>query len=259
MNEKEFDELYAKLGDLIMRADRGALGISAFLSPKELHYAQKFLQREGQPYLSFGGYEDAERKRIYILPEYMEMLTRADRFGDFDVQSDIEVLQINTSGYEKLTHRDFMGAILGLGIERSVIGDILMLDNSSALVFCSGTISDFLQNELSYVGRDKVRVEKTTLPTNFEFKRQYAAISDTVASPRLDCVVAALCSLSREKAKELVISGLAELDYETEERPDREVRNQNILSLRGYGKFCIVSIDTLTKKGRYRLIGERFI
>ena len=69
-DEREFDGLYARLEDMKKRAIRGELGISAFLSPRELHYACAYLGTEG--YITFGGYGDAERKRIYFLPDYME-------------------------------------------------------------------------------------------------------------------------------------------------------------------------------------------
>jgi RNA-binding protein YlmH len=84
-------------------------------------------------------------------------------------------------------------------------------------------------------------------------------ISDTVASPRLDCIVGALCSLSREKARATVESGLVELDFEREERPDRTVSAPCIISVRGYGRFRINSVSDMTKKGRYRLNAEKFV
>ena len=69
--KREFEGLYARLEDIKGSAVRGELGISAFLSPRELHYAQEFLSRSGAAFFCFGGYADSERKRIYILPEYM--------------------------------------------------------------------------------------------------------------------------------------------------------------------------------------------
>jgi RNA-binding protein YlmH len=256
---KEFDGLYARLEDLKKRAVRGEMGISAFLSPRELHYAESYLRRTGSCFVSLGGYNGAERKRVYILPEYMEGVESADELSEYGSETDIVAIEIKGSGFVSLSHRDFMGALLCLGVERGVIGDIITLDGGSAVAFCDKKIADFIVAELRDVGRDKVRCRLMNVDKDFCPKRSFAAISDTVASARLDCVVAALCKLSREKARECVLSGLAELDYEYCERPDREVTAPCVLSVRGYGKFRVCSLGELTKKGRMRLVAEKFL
>jgi RNA-binding protein YlmH len=254
---REFDGLYARLEDMKKRAIRGELGISAFLSPRELHYAMSYLGTGG--YIAFGGYSDAERKRIYFLPEYMENVTDVSSFADFGEDSGIVSISVRGSGFVRLSHRDFMGSLLGMGIERSVIGDIVVLDGESAVVMCDSKIADFLINEWTEVGHDKVRCSRVTVGEDFAPERRYAPISDTVASTRLDCIVAALCNLSRERARVCVVSGLCELDYECEERPDREVTPPALISVRGYGKYRVCSIGEQTKKGRLRLTAQKFL
>jgi RNA-binding protein YlmH len=254
---REFDGLYARLEDMKKRAIRGELGISAFLSPRELHYAMSYLGTGGD--IAFGGYSDAERKRIYFLPEYMENVTDVSSFADFGEDSGIVSISVRGSGFVRLSHRDFMGSLLGMGIERSVIGDIVVLDGESAVVMCDSKIADFLINEWTEVGHDKVRCSRVTVGEDFAPERRYAPISDTVASARLDCIVAALCNLSRERARACVVSGLCELDYECEERPDREVTPPALISVRGYGKYRVCSIGEQTKKGRLRLTAQKFL
>ncbi len=259
MEDKDIQSLYARLDDLKGRAVRGEMGISAFLSPRELHYAEAFLKRQGVDFFSFGGYDGAERGRVYILPDYMEGIKDAEALADFGYSSHIFALGVRGSGFEKLSHRTVMGSLLGLGIERSVIGDIIMTDEYSAVVLCDESIADFLLLHWKKAGRDTIRLEKVILSSDFSPKREYAPISDTVSSPRLDCVVAAVCNLSREKARETVVNGAVELDYELEERPDREVVPPCVASVRGYGKFRILSLSDKTKKGRYRLQAEKFL
>lgn len=256
---QELEGLFARLEDLKRRAVRGGLGISAFLSPAELHHAQSFLSRGGCHFFGFGGYEGAERGRIYILPEFMESAQNAEELSQFGYSSEIAVILAQGSGFEKLSHRTFMGSLLGLGIERSVIGDIVMTDGECALVFCDEAIADFLLNHWERAGKDRIKLSRTAVGKDFCPQRSFQPISDTVASTRLDCVVGALCSLSREKAKDTVVNGLVELDYECEERPDREVNAPCVISVRGYGKFRILSLNDKTRKGRYRLQGEKFL
>ena len=256
--KKEIDELYARLEDIKGCAVRGELGISAFLSPRELHYANAYLSRTGAAFFSFGGYDGAERQRVYILPDYMEG-TDYEGLEDFGFSGDTVALMLKGSGFETLSHRMVMGSLLGLGVERSVIGDIIMLDGQSAVVICDATMAEFLLGHWEKVGRDKIRLSKTELGKDFLPKREYETISDTVASARLDCVVAAICRLSREKARAAVLDKTVEVDYECREQPDRELSAPCVISVRGYGKFRIVSLADKTKKGRYRLLAERFL
>ena len=96
---KDIQALYARLNDLIKRANRSEVGISAFLSPRELYYAQGFLERQGCAFVAFGGYCDAERKRIYVLPEYMEGVSSAQELDAFGTDLDVCALKIRGSGF----------------------------------------------------------------------------------------------------------------------------------------------------------------
>ena len=258
----------ARLEDIIETANRGELGVSQFLTPKELHIAEEYLRRRGIAYAAFGGYPSAERARIYLLPDYMEELSTRESNIDFEEKIseygysvNITLLKIAGSGYRRLTHRDFLGSVLGLGVERSVVGDILLLDGEGkeAALFCDSAMAEFFLRELSFVANDKVRVtvaeaRRVTLP-----QRSTEPVRDTVASPRLDAVVAALCGLSRDRARGAVESGLVELDFECEERPDRSVSAPSLISVRGYGRYKILSLSDKTRKGRFRLEAEKFI
>ena len=126
-------------------------------------------------------------------------------------------------------------------------------------MFCDEPAAKFLSGELTYAGRDKVRAEICPLPEGFVIENKFGEIYQTVASPRLDGVVRALLSISRDAAAALVEGGSVELNYFTEERVDAKISNGDILSVRGYGKFVVDSADTLTKKGRYRLAARKYI
>ncbi len=269
--------LLARLEDLCTGAQKGEMKLTPFLSPKDCHDAETFLKGRGVPYAVYGGYDGAERCRVYVLPDYMETLARSvfcekadsadntvpnweEQLSAYGLTSQICVLEIKGSGYRNLTHRDFLGALLGLGLERGVLGDMLVeVETKSAVLFCEETISRFLLQELTQVGNDKVKVRalaagEWTLP-----ERHMLSIGDTVASPRLDCVVAALCGLSREKAGEAVRGGLVELNFEREERPDHTVTVPAQLSVRGFGRYRILSLSNRTRKGRFRLTAEKYL
>ncbi len=255
--------LLARIDDLCRRADRGEITVSCFLTPKEKRVVLRHMASKGMigRCLMYGGYAEAERCRAYILPDY---ISDADDFADIEPymeKKDIVALRILGSGYRRLTHRDYLGSILGLGIEREVLGDIVFedSDDESAILFCDAVIADFLLCELKKIANDTVKVKKAEISRNFVPKREFAHISDTVASARIDSVVAALCSLSREKAAAAVNSGIVEVDYEVETRQERFVAPPCIVSVRGYGKFRVNSVSEQTRRGRFRLSADRYI
>ena len=145
-NKDEIGALYARMEDLCRRAEMGEVGESEFLSPRLCHYGERYLQRKGADYASFGGYADAERKKIYVLPDYMsaEGETSLDaRLEAFGYDTGVSAVRIDGSGYRVLTHRDFLGSLLGLGLDRSVLGDILTLDRTARVPWCSAKRRSF--------------------------------------------------------------------------------------------------------------------
>ena len=259
MDIKSFESLFARLNDLKECAVRGNVGVSAFFSPREEYAAIQYLKSLKAEFISYGGYSNAERKKIYILPEFIEDAESIDTIIEYGFLCEIDCVKISGSGFVELSHRAVMGSLLGLGIERDVIGDIVILDKNNAIFFCDAHLTQFFVENLERVGRDKVKVRRIELDESILPERKFVSISDTVASARIDCVVAALCSLSREKAKELLSAGYVELNYECTERPDKEVCVPAIISARGYGKFMVESLSDKTKKGRYKLVAKKFL
>ena len=269
--KEEFGALYARLEDLCLRAERGEAAVSSFLSPREQHYAARYLERRGARFFAFGGCVGAERKRLYFVPDYVELSdallrdsaaerTCVDVLGEFGIEAQICALRITGSGYRALTHRDFLGSLLGLGLERSVLGDVAVENEQGtvATVFCEEQIAVFVEDALERVANDKVKISRLDVSSYALPKRELVAIHDTVASTRLDGVVAALCGFSREKAREAVVGGLVEINFEREERPDRTVTPPALISVRGVGRFRVLSLNDRTRKGRIRMEAEQF-
>lgn len=262
MIKDEFSVLFARTDDLCRRAERGILGVCGFLSPREQHFIERHMKECGVSLRLFtwGGYPTAERRRAFILPEFLEETENYSEIAPFCDAEPIACLFVAESGYKKLSHRDYLGSVLSLGIDRSVVGDIVLsAEAGGAYIFCDGGIADFISMELSKVGGDTVKVKRVEISEDFSPKRALSHISDTVASARVDCVVAALCSLSREKASAAVRSGLVEVEYETEDAPDRVIVPPCVMSVRGYGKFVINSLSEHTRKGRIRLDADKYV
>ena len=256
--------LYARLDDLVQRADSGVLSYSCFLSEEQSAKAQRYLSAISDRVVSFGGYREAERRMLFLLPPYASELcgesenVLSDYFGE-DKDRAIKALRIKGSGYRELSHRDYLGSLLALGLERDVIGDILPEDSFSATVFCSGRIAEFIVSSLQRVANDKVTVTKTEVGEDFSREVKLQSKNSTVASARLDCVVGALCDLSRERAQELIKKENCQVDFILEVRPDRALTPPSVISVRGYGRFILRGFEGQTKKGRLKMVADKYI
>ncbi len=268
--------LSARLDDLCARASRGAPAMTPFLTPREAAFAARQLaaRLSAGTALLWGGYPAAERVRAILLPDYIEGLVdpaalTPDPLAALDAAGLSELselvreaacsLSVRGSGYRVLSHRDYLGSTLGLGVERDAVGDIVCLGEHEALLMTDARMADFLASDLKRVATDAVRVSRVADGAALIPARRLAPIHDTVASARLDCVVASLCSLSREGAQTAIRQGLCELDYEPVTAPDRPVAPPATISVRGYGKFLVEDFDGETRKGRMRLKAGKYI
>ncbi len=263
--------LQARLDDLIEKAERGSTAVLPFLSPHDARVAKRLIEARGlsgQAWF-FGGYEGAERVCLFLLPDYMTaMLPCAPAEAPAEelqallceeLAGAVVPLSVTGSGYRTLTHRDYLGAVLNLGLERDALGDIAVQNERRAILFCSRTVAAFLCTHLERVASDAVRCAPCTLDEGFTDGRSYRPISDTVASPRLDCVVAALTNLSREAAQSAIRTGLVEVEYEPEERSDAILTPPLVLTVRGHGKYILRAFEGETRKGRLRLRADQLV
>ncbi len=264
---EDIELLLANIEDLIDASEKGISAVSCFVNPRERFFVQKRLERLGvdKRCVFWGGYTDAERCRLLVFPEFAQGMlaelseeARAGYFTELSDEDPISILEIRASGFKTLSHRDYMGSILALGIERSAVGDIVVKENA-AYIFASPVIAKYIAAELKKVGSDGVKIRLTdALPLGFIGGAQKEKISSTVSSPRLDAIAAALLNLSRNDAQALIRRGDAELNYTECAECDRTVCDGDVVSFRGYGKFRILSFGDLTRRGRLRVEAEKY-
>ena len=206
--------------------------------------AARAAREEGVEAAFSGGYEGAER----CVAAFYE--------GEAPEAWPIECLRADwKSEYAKAEHRDFLGAALGLGIERSMLGDIVV-GESYAYLFVMETAASMILTELVSAGRAKLTIERAQtieLPQD-----KGTGVRDTVSSMRLDAIVAAGYSLGRAEAQELIRRGLVKLNHLPEERTDARVREGDLLSVRGHGRLRVDEEQGPTKKGRLGVRMTRF-
>ena len=263
--------LLARIGDAVEKSRRGSVAVIPFLTPRERKQAERELRMQGNMEAAwfYGGYAEAERVCLFLLPDYMSALLEVPLancdtgavlalIGD-EVSDAVGAVRVSGSGFRKLSHRDYLGSILGLGLERDALGDIAVQNGHEAVVFCPRHMASFLCEMLTKVASDTVKCRPYAPDDSFTDGRRYQPLTDTVASPRLDCVVAALTNLSREDAQAAIRSGLVEVEFEPTERTDLLLSPPMTVSVRGYGRFILRAFDGETRKGRLRMRADRLV
>lgn len=236
--DRERELLQAKLRDC-MRVSQKRPGFLGFLDESGADFCREYLRREPGSHLLWGGYEGAERVMAGFFPDYMEPDTQ---------MFPIAALTFSYRGSDRLGHRDFLGAFMRLGIERSVVGDILVSEGRT-VAFIRREMDRYFLDNLQRIGRVGVKVSagyQEPLPV----LREYKEMGGVVASDRLDCIAALLCRTSREKAARLIVSGAVMVNHQETLAVDRRLQEGDVVSVRGHGKFILDSFGPLTGKGR---------
>jgi RNA-binding protein YlmH len=200
---------------------------------------------------AFGGAKGAER--------VMVRFGNAEEIGyevDFPIVC-VSVEPLSQKFADKLTHRDFLGALLNLGIERSTLGDIVIRENVG-YVFAEEKIAQFITGELSRVKRTDVKARKTdTLPEGELYRTEYKRIQ--VQSERLDATVAKVFSLSREDAQTLVKRSLVFVNGKETVSSSYTPKEGDKISVRGHGRFIYKGFDSTSRKGKLNAIVELYV
>ena len=264
------------------RESEYAIAVTDFMTPAEIaEVYSNLITRSGSGIsrcFFWGGCRGAERCTAVFLPEWYLPETDAPRHAlpldtarrdafaahlcanpEMSAEIPIRAIRIRGSGFRELPHRDFMGGILSLGIERSTIGDIAVISEAEALVFALDKIAPYIVSELHKIGRDGVRAEIFDLSPDYELPRRYETMEIAVSSARLDGVVRALTGKSREAAADMIRAGLVELRYIPTENISAEVKEGDILSVRGFGKYVIGETDGQTRSGQLKIRCRKYI
>lgn len=223
-----------------------------FLTEAEQQLASNVMKQAGGDVLLWGGYEGAERRLACFLPDY---LTADD--VNFSLFS-LKLLRCRVDSFSDAlpTHRDYLGALMALGIERNTIGDILICADSADIVATDAAAKVILDG-LQSVGRWHLSCTEID-PSRIHIPQTvYEDLTVTVASLRLDGVTAACFRLSREESARAVRCGRVQVNGVEITKPDAELRAGDKIALRGGGKVLLSEIGGQSKKGRIRLLCKR--
>lgn len=242
--EQDESQLKRRLQELARRCDTtGNACFSSFLSPPEAEWAIAAAKAADVNIDLNGGFEDAERRMAcFFLREP----------GPFPLTA----LRLRWPHQEAPAHRDILGSVMGLGLDRSRVGDIVV-ESDCAYFFAEVKMADYLRENLFSAGRVKLQIDAMDALPDIAAP-EGKEVRDTVASLRLDAIIAAGFGLSRTKAAAVIAAGHVKLRHLPEMHTDAQVLPGDTISVRGLGRLKVESAGAPTKKGRYPLLMLRY-
>lgn len=247
---------------------RGIVTFSDFLNLNELNILHTTPKHQFQSqYAAYGGYGLSERQMVAFLPDALYAFSDWDGFGGDSagqpqdaLQYPIRILEIaplNQKFCEELTHRDYLGAVMNLGIERCKLGDIIV-DGNRALLFVREELADYVREHLARIRHTSVKVSvNQDLPEDYEPK--YEEIKGTVASIRLDTVLSLAFPLSRSKITAYIEGGKVFVNGKLVTGNGYRLKEGDIISVRKMGRIVYDGVISETKKGRYLTVVRKYI
>ncbi|WP_168120750.1 YlmH/Sll1252 family protein [Paenibacillus sp. HB172176] len=223
-----------------------------FLDPRQAEIVTMLANRNGDAAVRLdGGYEQAERRRAIIAPHYRNLE---------EEEAGISVLSTHAPGQDKLDldHGDFLGALLGLGIKRDRIGDIHVHDSFTHIIV-SDEIADYLNIHLRQVHRYSVLTEVVPLQDLRTVIPKLEELELSVASLRLDGIASDVYRVSRAKIVDPIRAGRCRVNWKTTENPSEPLKEGDVISFKGLGRFKMLGVEGVTKKGRIRVKIGKFI
>lgn len=197
----------------------------------------------------WGGFDDAERKMAAFYPDWQD---------PSDIEWPIAFVKICLTDKKTRTHRDFLGSLLGLGIKRELLGDIIISD-SIAFVATTPEIARYICDNLVSVSHSHVQCEIAEITADDIPEKQFEMRRTTLASLRIDCVTAYLSGKSRAVSAQFITSGKVQINYKETTNVSQNVSAGDIISIRGVGKFVFDGEDGTSKKGRLIAMFRKYI
>jgi len=223
-----------------------------FMDPRQLDIVRSLANRSGSVVLRFeGGNPDSERQRALIAPDYAYL---------DDEPMGVQALAVtaDSQGHLELDHGDYLGALLGLGVKRDLIGDIHVLEDGCHCLVTE-EIADYVNIHLRQVHRVHVLTELIPLSSLRVMKPKLEEMSISVASMRLDGIASDAFRISRTKIVEPIRAGRCRVNWKVEENPSAALQAGDVVSMKGLGRFKVLDVEGMTKKGRFRVSIGKFI
>lgn len=227
--------------------DNYTVHVTDFLNPRDRKIVATIIgtKNEEVTFSFFGGIEGAERQRAIIAPYFVEINDE-----DFEL---VALEAKYASQFVNLSHRDVLGAFTSLGIDRKMVGDIIVQDGLIQLV-TTETLKQYIIQQLTNIKRTTVTFKKIPLRSLEKVDAEWIHRNYTVSSLRLDVVLKSVFHLSRNDAAKLINREKVSVNYSVETNQTTLLEEDDLISARGYGRCKIESINGKTRKDKIRIV-----
>ena len=228
-----------------------SLEVTDFLDPYQRRLAYSFLNKFLElSYHEEGGYSEAERKAIIIYPSYLDL---------YDIENYISAIRIEGKfKFNELSHRDYLGALMALGIKREKIGDIIVSEKQGIIVLHK-EILDYVLFNFKEIGKEKIEATEISLKDVIKGKTEYKEISTTVASLRLDGIISSAFNISRSNSLNYINNNRVKVNYQPVDQPSYLIKERDLISVRGLGRVEFYMIKGTSKRDRVKIILRKIL
>ncbi len=241
--------LEARVNDLFSLCEKHCqMKFSPFLDGGEAAFLkEEFYIPYGYNTMFFGGYDGAEREILGVFPQWQEASQ-----DDFP----LTVIRFDVPSFRKITHRDYLGTVMSLGIDRNKTGDILV-DENGAYVILNNDIAEYVQRNVNKIANVGVKTSIVTdfLPPKPKTKEKMCVC----ASLRLDAVVSAAFNISRGVTEKIIAGGGVKVNHREVTDRSKATVIGDLISVKNYGRFILKNTGNNTRKGRLHITVEKFL
>lgn len=246
--------LRAYISENIEKAQRENIpsAVSKFLDSASLSAASALARSTAGRFIFWGGFDGAERVIMLSVPDYIESDDPNEIFTVYADGCPLSAVRIEKDKFSDIGHRDYLGAVMGLGLTRESVGDICVQPDGCDIVALPNA-AKYIEENLTGAGRATLKAKQIPLGEIRAPQVNIKETSITVASPRLDAVAGEIFSLSRSAAAQAIASGAVTVNDEQVLKADRRLSPKDKIVLRGKGRAILGEEFTQTKKGRVRI------
>ena len=243
----------ARVLDRMERAQSRSIPCATqFLSPAHRAAVEPLLAACGHPrHLFHGGYQGAERTVCVFLPDWQEP-------DDWDASEELAAIEAVFPPNAELTHRDLLGGLMGIGLTREKVGDIIVLEGRAQIAALKEA-APIILSQFDQAGRYRLKLREISLADLSPTPVQVKLVKDTVATLRLDAVLSSGFSIARGKAADLIAGGKVSVNHRECLKSDKTVAEGDILTCRGLGKCVLKTVGGQSRKGRIMIEMERYV
>lgn len=251
IKDEETRSVLRKISDKASYVNKNyAPAVTEFTNPYIAELCMPIIKNYDIKFKLFPSFEHGERKVFILYPDFLEMVDENEFITGIRIH--------NGSKFKTLNHKDYLGSLMSIGIDRNKTGDIYVYDEYADIVM-HADISDYIMYNLEKIGHNKINIEKIKINDVHYKEQEHTVINITSSSMRIDNIVKHITKKSRETASEIVRAGNVKVNWQVQEKVSEEVKENDMISISKYGRYKISKLSGLTKSGKFKVEIKHYV